>query len=119
MKHILETRALVVVAFATGVASPLAMSAEIVRGGDASQMHKWQGRAGGLVHSDRVAHLNVPSAGEKFSVAYDKHVAERTNLSRGEVQPSNLGVTFDKEVAKRTNMTRDPQDTQTAQAPAQ
>lgn len=99
--------------------TPIAASADTVRGGDVSQMHMWQGRAGGLVHSDRVSNLHAQGVGGNVSIAYDKEVAQRTNMRRDDLETRNIAVTYDKEVARRTNMRRDDQDTQTAQATRQ
>lgn len=104
------------VAIALVIASPIAMSADMVRGGDPSQMELWQGRAGGLVHSDRVTHLRAPVAGAEVEVTYDKDVAQRTNLPREEGDLKQLAVSYDKEVAERTNMPRSEKDTLTAKA---
>lgn len=107
------------IALVFGIIAPVAASADTVLGSDVSQMYMWQGRAGGLVHSDRVSNLRVRGAGENVSIAYDKDVAQRTNMQRGELEARNIAVTFDKEVARRTNMRRDDHDTQTAQATRQ
>jgi hypothetical protein len=104
------------VAVVLGIASPIAMSADMVRGGDPSQMELWQGRAGGLVHSDRVTHLRVPTAGADVAVTYDKEVAQRTNLPREHGALHQLAVSYDREVAERTNMPRSDKDTLTAKA---
>ncbi len=119
MKCMAKTKVPIVAAIVFGLVSPFATSADTVRGGDVSNMHLWQGRAGGLVHSDRAALLDVPGAGEKVSIAYDKDLAQRTHMLREEVESSYLLVSFDKEVAQRTNMTRDAQDPQPVQAAAQ
>jgi opacity protein-like surface antigen len=65
------------------------------------------GRAGGLVGSDRVMAIGKTGAGSKaIGVAYDKDVAERTNMKREDAPDSVLGVTYDKDVVERTNMQR-------------
>ena len=110
---------LIAVSIILGIASPIAMSADMVRGGDPSQMELWQGRAGGLVHSDRVTHLRAPVAGAEVEVTYDKEVAQRTNMPREEGAVQKLAVSYDKEVAERTNMPRSEKDTLTAKAAAQ
>ena len=104
------------VAIALVIASPIAMSADMVRGGDPSQMELWQGRAGGLLHSDRVTRLRAPVAGAEVEVTYDKEVAQRTNLPRDEGAVQKLAVSYDKEVAERTNLPRSEKDTLTAKA---
>jgi len=103
----------------TGLSTQMAWAADNARCSDPSQMNLWQGRAGGLIHSDRIVHLRLPNAGTEVAVAYDKDVAQRTNMLRGEVEASNLAVTYDKDIAKRTNMPREDQDTQIAQAAVQ
>jgi len=110
---------LIAVAIILGMASPIAMSADMVHGGEPSQMELWQGRAGGLVHSDRVSHLRVPAAGVEVGVTYDKELAQRTNMTRVDDDPQQLAVSYDKEVAERTNMPRSEKDTLSAQAAAQ
>jgi len=110
---------LIAVAIILGIVSPIAMSADMVHGGDPSQMELWQGRAGGLVHSGRVSHLRVPAAGVEVGVTYDKEVAQRTNMPRQDDDPQILAVSYDKEVAERTNMPRSEKDTLSAQAAAQ
>ena len=110
---------LIAVAMILGIASPIAMSADMVRGGDPSQMELWQGRAGGLLHSDRVTHLRAPVAGAEVEVTYDKEVAQRTNMPREEGAVQKLAVSYDKEVAERTNMPRGDKETLTAKTAAQ
>ena len=119
MKRHLQIRFLRGARRPTGSAIPLSWSADNVHGSDPSQMSRWQGRAGGLVHSDRIARLRAPNPSSAVAISYDKDVAERTNMLRGEVAAGRLSVTYDKDVARRTNMPRDEQDTQTAQAAAQ
>jgi len=100
-------------------ACPTAQAADIVRTGDTSTMHLWQGRAGGMVGSDHISNLRIPTGGEEVTIAYDKEVAQRTNMPRDDMEVRQLAVTFDKEVAERTNMRRAVEETQTAQAAAQ
>jgi opacity protein-like surface antigen len=65
------------------------------------------GRAGGLVGSDRVMAIGKTGVGQQaIGIGYDKDVAERTNMKRGEAPDAVLGVTYDKDVAERTNMQR-------------
>lgn len=119
MKRTIKSRLLVCAVLATAFSTPMVGAADNARCSDPSQMNLWQGRAGGLIHSDRIAHLRLPNTGTEVAIAYDEDVAQRTNMLRGDVEASNLAVTYDKEVAKRTNMPRDDRDTQTAQAAAQ
>ena len=118
MKRHLQIRFLLAALLATGSAIPPAWSADNAHCSDPSQMSRWQGRAGGLVHSDRISQLRAPNPSSEIAIAYDKGVAERTNMPRGEVAAGRLGVTYDKDVARRTNMPREEQDTQIAQAAA-
>ena len=58
---------------------------DTLRTGDADTMGQWYGRAGGLTDTDRVTVFGKPATGnQQVGITYDKDVAERTNLPRGE-----------------------------------
>ena len=88
----------------------------MLKSADMSQAGLWYGRAGGLVGSDRVAHLQGNTAGSgDVAVTYDKDVAARTNMSSNRDNGAPVAITYDKDVAERTNMPRG----QETQAPIQ
>jgi hypothetical protein len=91
------------IAAATAIAAN-AYAADTVTSGDLSTVDKWYGNAGGLQGTDRVMYLN--SSRTKVGIAYDKDVAERTNMQRGEATHNEIGVSYDADVATRTNMQR-------------
>jgi len=85
---------------------------DILKSGDVDQMGQWYGNAGGLQGTDRVMVLGKSaSAGKEVGIAYDKDVAERTNVPRHEVPNSTAGIAYDKDVAERTNMPRGQKST--------
>ena len=100
---VLLAAALVASIFATaaGAVGP------VFKSSDSSQFEHWYGRAGGLVGSDRVAHLrgNTESTAE-VAITYDKDVAARTNMPSDRTEGASVGITYDKDVAQRTNMGR-------------
>ena len=63
------------------------------------------GRAGGLVGADRITALGKATS-KQVGIAYDKDVAERTNLPRGDAKDGTVGIAYDKDVVERTNMQR-------------
>jgi hypothetical protein len=76
--------------------------------GNVDSMGQWYGRAGGLVGSDRVMALGKASGdSNRVIIAYDKDVAQRTNMQRDSANNGNIGIAYDKDVAARTNMPRD------------
>jgi len=79
-------------------------AADVVTSGDLSTVDKWYGNAGGLQGTDRVMYLNASRT--KVGIAYDKDVAERTNMPRADAHHSEVGITYDADVAARTNMQR-------------
>jgi len=91
------------IAAATAIAAN-AYAAEVVTSGDLSTVDKWYGNAGGLQGTDRVMYLNASRT--KVGIAYDKDVADRTNMQRGAATHNEVGVTYDADVATRTNMSR-------------
>ena len=91
------------IAAATAIAAN-AYAADVVTSGDLATIDKWYGNAGGLQGTDRVMYLN--SSRTKIGVAYDKDVAERTSMPRGEASHNEVGVTYDADVTARTNMQR-------------
>lgn len=91
---------------ALSVGSAVAGS-DILKSGNVEQMSQWYGNAGGLQGTDRVMVLGKSSSeGKEVGIAYDKDVAERTNMQRGEATHNEVGVTYDADVAARTNMQR-------------
>ena len=91
-------------AIAAAAIAANAYAAETVTSGDLSTLDKWYGNAGGLQGTDRVMYLNASRT--KVGIAYDKDVAERTNMQRSEATHNEVGVTYDADVAARTNMSR-------------
>lgn len=90
---------------------------DILRSGDVNQMQHWYGNAGGLQGSDRVTFLGKPTtANQQVGVAYDKDVAERTNMQRGSATSKDIGITYDKDVAERTNLPRNDKSPQATAA---
>jgi hypothetical protein len=71
-------------------------------------MGQWYGHAGGLTDSDRVMVLGkTTSAAKEVGIAYDKDVAQRTNMQRDSASTSGTAtIVYDKDVAERTNMAR-------------
>jgi hypothetical protein len=110
---------LLVAALAGSLAANAALAAgPVLKTGDTAQAGLWYGRAGGLVGSDRVAHLegHVPGS-TAIAVSYDKDVAARTNMSTNRDSASSVAISYDKDVAERTNMPRgwQPEPVQAAQ----
>ena len=97
-------RCILAAALSTGLSGGFA--ADMVRGGDVQSMSQWYGRAGGLAGSQRVKLLTAHPRGMPVSVAYDREVAERTNMPRGGAAEGPVTVSYDREVAERTNMPR-------------
>ena len=96
---------------ALSVGSAVAGS-DILKSGNVDQMSQWYGNAGGLQGTDRVMVLGKStSAGNEVGIAYDKDVAERTNLPRHQATTSTAGIAYDKDVADRTNMQRSEKST--------
>jgi len=110
---------LLVAALAGSLAGGAAIAAgPVLKTGNVAQAGQWFGRAGGLVGSDRVAHLQGDATGStNIAVTYDKDVAARTNMSTNRDSASSVGISYDKDVAARTNMPRvsEPQPIQSAQ----
>ena len=80
---------------------------DTVSTGNVDSLGQWYGRAGGLVGSDRVMALGRASGdGNHIVIAYDKDVAQRTNMQRDTADNGNVGIGYDKDVAARTNMPR-------------
>ena len=104
--------ALAAVLGALSIGSAVAGS-DILKSGDVDQMSQWYGNAGGLQGTDRVMVLgkSTTSAGKEVGIAYDKDVAERTNMPRQEVPSTTAGITYDKDVAERTNLPRGQKST--------
>ena len=85
---------------------------DILKSGDVDQMSQWYGNAGGLQGTDRVMVLGKSgSAGKEVGIAYDKDVAERTNMQRNQVPSGTASITYDKDVAERTNSPRSQKST--------
>ena len=96
---------------ALSVGSAVADS-DILKSGNVDEMSQWYGNAGGLQGTDRVMVLGkATSAGKEVGIAYDKDVAERTNMPRHQVPTSTAGIAYDKDVADRTNMQRSEKST--------
>jgi len=84
-----------------------AVADETLRSGDVNTMGQWYGRAGGLTDSDRVTALAKATTGSaQVGIAYDKDVAQRTNMPRESASSKDIGIAYDKDVAERTNMPR-------------
>ena len=81
-----------------------AAAGEVVNTRDSDSISRSFGRAGGLVGADRITALG--KAGTQVGIAYDKDVAERTNMPRADAGKGNIGVAYDKDVVERTNMQR-------------
>jgi len=80
---------------------------DILKSGNVDQMGQWYGNAGGLQGTDRVMVLGKStSEGKEVGIAYDKDVAERTNMQRHQVPSGTAAITYDKDVAERTNSQR-------------
>jgi hypothetical protein len=82
----------------------------ILKSSNLGELDAWYGRAGGTIGTQRIEGLHaakLPPA--NVGVAYDKGVAERTNMGRGDVEPQPVGITYDKAVSERTNMSREEQ----------
>jgi hypothetical protein len=104
----------VAVAAALGVLSmgSAVAGSDILKSGDVDQMSQWYGNAGGLQGTDRVMVLGKSgSAGKEVGIAYDKDVAERTNMQRNQVPSGTASITYDKDVAERTNSPRSQKST--------
>jgi hypothetical protein len=91
------------IAAATAIAANV-YAADVVTSGDLGTIDRWYGNAGGLQGTDRVMYLGTSQT--KVGIAYDKDVAERTNMQRGEATHNEVGVSYDADVAARTNMQR-------------
>jgi hypothetical protein len=106
---------LLAVALAGGLTAHAAIAAgPILKSGDLSHVGLWYGRAGGLVGTDRVAHLQRVDSPE-VAVTYDKDVAARTNMASDRDSRAPVAISYDKDVAERTNMPRaEPQPIQSA-----
>jgi hypothetical protein len=89
-------------------AGSIASADDTLHSGDISTMGKWYGRAGGLVGADRIEFLgNSREHESRLGVAYDKDVAQRTNMPPRDTSADQVGISYDKDVAARTNMPRD------------
>jgi hypothetical protein len=110
--------ALLAVLVAAGMANTAIAAGPILKSGDVSQAGLWYGRGGGLVGSDRVAHLQHNIDVAHVGVSYDKDVAARTNMSSDRAGGTSVGIAYDKDVAQRTNMPRgqEPEPIQSAKA---
>ncbi|HTO43423.1 MAG TPA: hypothetical protein VML56_05050 [Burkholderiales bacterium] len=96
---------------ALSVGSAVAGS-DILKSGNVEQMSQWYGNAGGLQGTDRVMVLGKStSEGKEVGIAYDKDVAERTNMPRHEAPSTTAGIAYDKDVAERTNLPRGQKST--------
>ena len=96
---------------ALSVGSAVADS-DILKSGNVDEMSQWYGNAGGLQGTDRVMVLGKSTfAGKEVGIAYDKDVAERTNMPRHEVPSTTAGIAYDKDVAERTNLQRGQKST--------
>jgi len=85
---------------------------DILKSGNVDQMGQWYGNAGGLQGTDRVMVLGkATTAGKEVGIAYDKDVAERTNMQRSQVPSGNAAIIYDKDVAERTNSQRGQKST--------
>src|SRR5215471_9177360 len=85
---------------------------DILKSGNVEQMSQWYGNAGGLQGTDRVMVLGkATTAGKEVGIAYDKDVAERTNMQRSQVPSGNAAIIYDKDVAERTNSQRGQKST--------
>ena len=85
---------------------------EVLRSGDVDQMGHWYGNAGGLQGSDRVQFLGKSAIeNRQVGVAYDKDVAQRTNMPRESASSKDVGIAYDKDVAERTNLPRSEKST--------
>ena len=100
----MRTKLLLTAIAAAAAIGANAYATDTVTSGDLSTVDKWYGNAGGLQGTDRVMYLNASRT--KVGVAYDKDVAERTNMSRGQATHNEVGITYDADVAARTNMQR-------------
>jgi len=100
------------------VATAAVAGGPVLKAGDVSHVGLWYGRGGGLVGSDRVAHLQGHSgSSSEVAVTYDKDVAARTNMRSDRESGASVAISYDKDVAERTNMPRgqEPQPIQSAQ----
>jgi hypothetical protein len=89
---------------------------EVLKTGDVNQMSHWYGNAGGLQGSDRVTFLGKTATGDQqVGIAYDKDVAQRTNMQRESASSKEIGITYDKDVAERTNLPRSEKPQATAE----
>jgi len=96
---------------ALSVGSAVAGS-DILKSGNVEQMSQWYGNAGGLQGTDRVMVLGkAATAGKEVGIAYDKDVAERTNMQRHQVPSGTATIIYDKDVAERTNSQRGQKST--------
>lgn len=96
--------ALGVILIALSVGSAAAGN-DTVRTSDPESFGHSYGRAGGLVGADRITALGK-AAIKDVGIAYDKDVAQRTNMPRGDAGHGTLGIAYDKDVVERTNMQR-------------
>jgi hypothetical protein len=114
-----STSVLLAAALAGGLLADVAVAAgPTLKSGDVSEVAAWYGRAGGLVGSDRIAHLQGHMPGSTaIAVSYDKDVAARTNMSTDREAGRSVAISYDKDVAARTNMPRgeQPEPIQSAQ----
>jgi hypothetical protein len=94
----------ILVALSVGSATA---AGDVVGTSDPASFSHSYGRAGGLVGSDRITALGKATGdGKQVGITYDKDVAERTNMPRGDGASGNVGIAYDKDVAERTNMQR-------------
>ena len=85
---------------------------DILKSGNVEQMSQWYGNAGGLQGTDRVMVLGKSASESKeVGIAYDKDVAERTNMPRHDVPSTTAGIAYDKDVVERTNLPRSQKST--------
>jgi hypothetical protein len=97
----------IALALAGGLVADAAIAAgPTLKSGNISQTGMWYGRAGGLVGSDRVVHLEGNAANTEIAVTYDKDVAARTNMAVDREGNAPVTISYDKDVAERTNMPR-------------
>ncbi len=94
----------------------------VLRSSHVADFPQWQGRAGGLVGADRIAAVTrVDHANTAIQLTYDKDVASRTNMARGQNDATGNGVSvsYDQDVSARTNMARTPSQTPSSVASQQ
>jgi len=103
----LKVRAVATAAFCALSIGAAFAGGDTLRTGDMDTVGQWYGRAGGLTDSDRITALSKPGTGnQQVGIAYDKDIAERTNMPRESASSKDIGIAYDKDVVDRTNMPR-------------